>query len=91
MEQVMEYSISDFLGNIGVFLIILGYLLLQLERIRSTDLVYSLLNLIGAVLIIISLMQEFNLSAFVIEVFWVIISFIGIIRFLTQNSRLRDT
>jgi predicted membrane-bound spermidine synthase len=87
----MEYSITDFLGNIGVFLIILAYLLLQLGRIRSTDLVYSMLNLIGAVLIIISLTQEFNLSAFVIEVFWVIISFIGIVRFLAQNSKLRNT
>ena len=87
----MEYSITDFIGNIGVFLIILAYLLLQLERIRSNDLVYSLLNLFGAVLIIISLIQEFNLSAFVIEVFWVIISFIGIVRFLIQNSKPQNT
>ena len=39
---------------------------LQLERIDSRSILYSALNGVGAVLVILSLLVEFNLSAFVI-------------------------
>jgi len=68
------------LGNIGVMMIVGTYLALQLERIRSTSLTYSVLNAVGAALIAVSLLVDFNLSAFLIEVFWVAISLIGIQR-----------
>ena len=37
-----------------------------------------MLNALGASLIIVSLLFDFNLSAFIVEAFWVIISLIGI-------------
>jgi len=61
---------------------VLCYLALQLERMRSTDLSYSLLNAVGAVLILISLTERFNLSAVIIEIFWIAISVIGIAKAL---------
>ena len=76
----MDYSWHDVCGNIGVAMIIGTYLALQLERIRSTTLSYSVLNAVGAALIAVSLLFEFNLSALLIEVFWVAISLIGIQR-----------
>ncbi len=83
----MNYSVFDFIGNIGVFFIILGYLLLQTNKINSTDIKYSLLNIVGASLVIISLMENFNMSAFIIEAFWVAISFIGIYNYLKNKSK----
>lgn len=77
----MKYSFTDFLGNVGVVLIIIDYLLLQLNRIRSNSLSYSLLNALGASLIIISLISNFNLSAFIMEAVWVIISLFGLYRY----------
>ena len=77
----MKYGLTDFLGNIGVVLIIIDYLLLQLNRISSNSLSYSLLNAIGASLIIISLMFNFNLSAFIMEATWVLISLFGLYRY----------
>jgi hypothetical protein len=77
----MKYSFTDFLGNIGVVLIIIDYLLLQLNRISSSSLSYSLLNAIGAGLIIISLLFNFNLSAFIMEAIWVVISLFGLYRY----------
>ncbi|MBN2426290.1 MAG: hypothetical protein JXR46_11465 [Calditrichaceae bacterium] len=74
----MNYTIYDFLGNIGVLLIIGAYFMLQINRLKSTDLSYSFMNAAGAVLIIISLLFEFNYSAFIVEVFWLIISIYGI-------------
>jgi hypothetical protein len=77
----MKYSFTDFLGNVGVVLITIDYLLLQLDRIGSNSLTYSLLNAVGAGLIIISLIFNFNLSAFIMEAIWVVISLFGLYRY----------
>ena len=81
----MEYTIYDFAGNIGVTLMIVTYLLLQLDKIKSSNFYYSLLNVIGSALVILSLIDSFNLSAFIVEAFWLIISFVGIIRFVISK------
>jgi hypothetical protein len=81
----MKYGLLDFLGNIGVLLLMIAYLLLQLNKL-SNGLVYSLVNAVGAGLIVLSLLSNFNLSAFLMEVFWVLISLIGIYRHLRPKS-----
>ena len=45
-----------FVGTTGVVIILVTYFLLQTERLGSTEVIYSLLNLIGATLIAISLL-----------------------------------
>ena len=74
----MDYGVMDFVGNLGVAILMITYLLLQLDKIKSANLSYSVLNAIGASLIVASLIVDFNLSALLMEVFWVLISFIGI-------------
>ena len=81
----MQYSLYDFLGNVGVSLIIITYLLLQLGRMSSTTFKFSFLNAIGALLIIISLFYQFNLSAFIIEAFWLLISCMGLYKFFSKK------
>ena len=76
----MNYHWYDFIGNFGVFLILAAYLLLQLNKLENESLLYSLLNGFGALFILISLYYDFNLSAFVIESFWLLFSLIGIIK-----------
>ncbi len=83
----MTYSIYDVLGNIGVFLIILTYFLLQIRKLTSESLLYSVLNALGASLIIVSLLFDFNLSAFIVEAFWVIISLIGIGKYYLPRKK----
>jgi hypothetical protein len=80
----------DFAGIAGVILILIAYLMLQLGRWGGIDLRYTLLNLAGALLIIVSLIYDFNLSAFLMEAAWVLISFIGIYRALAAHAP-RDT
>jgi multidrug transporter EmrE-like cation transporter len=81
----MNYQWFDFVGNVGVFLILVSYLLLQIEKIESKSVSYSLTNAIGAVLIIISLCFDFNLSSFTIEVFWLLISLYGLVHIMRTN------
>lgn len=83
----MQHAWYDFVGIIGTGFIIVTYVLLQIERIRSASLLYSLLNAAGASLIIVSLIFNFNLSAFIVEFFWLLISLFGIGKSLRKNFR----
>lgn len=74
----MDYSWFDLVGNVGVLLMVIAYLLLQLEKISSSAVSYLLLNAVGAVLVMISLTFRFNLSAFLMEAFWLVISLYGL-------------
>ena len=76
----MDYSWFDLVGNIGVLLMVVAYLLLQLEKLSSSALSYLLLNTVGALLVIISLKFRFNLSAFLMEAFWLLISLFGLMK-----------
>ncbi len=85
----MTYGWHDLLGIIGVVLILATYMLLQLEKLSATSFLYSATNGLGASLILVSLIYEFNLSAFIIEAFWLLISIYGIVRYFSRNkSRL---
>ena len=76
----------DLTGFIGVLLIIVAYLLLQLDKLPSSSPRYSLLNAGGALLIIVSLIFAFNLSAFIVEAFWFLISLLGLWRALISRK-----
>ena len=73
----MNYGVMDLVGNVGVVILMVTYLLLQLDKIKSAHLSYSVLNALSQP-DSCSLVVNFNLSAMLMEVFWVLISFIGI-------------
>jgi hypothetical protein len=87
----MEYGWYDFAGNVGVGLMVIGYLLLQAERISSRDLSYSVMNCAGALLVIVSLLYRFNLSAFMVEVFWLLISIYGLFKYFAKARVTRPS
>jgi hypothetical protein len=78
----MSCAWYDLSGNVGVALIIGAYGLMQLRRLEATGLAYSALNAVGALLIMVSLIFDFNASAMIVEVFWFGISVLGIGRCL---------
>ena len=82
----MQYAWYDIIGSIGVGLIILTYVALQLEKIRSKALIYSLLNALGAGLILVSLVYSFNFAAFIVEFFWVLISIYGVVKYFWKRN-----
>jgi predicted membrane protein len=87
----MNYGPMDLLGNIGVVGLVFTYLMLQLNKLSSDGLAYSLLNAISAGLIVASLLFNFNLSALLVEVFWVLISCLGIYRYFRLKSLRSET
>lgn len=86
-NNALSYAWYDLVGNIGVALIILSYLLLQIGRLASDGWIYSFMNLLGAVCVLISLLFAFNLSSFVIEIFWIGISLVGLIRWSIRRRQ----
>ena len=83
----LDYSWFDLVGNIGVLLMVVAYLLLQLEKLSSSAVSYLLLNTVGALMVIVSLTFRFNLSAFLMEAFWLLISLFGLAKPLISRTR----
>lgn len=83
--------IFDVIGMVGVTLVLTAYGLVQLNRIDVKTLRYSIINSLGAFFILISLIVNFNLSAFVIEIFWLIFSIGGIYSSMKRRARQRDS
>jgi len=78
-------TIYDIIGTFGVGIIVVTYILLQVERIRSEHVLYSILNAIGALLILISLYYSFNFPSFIVEFFWLLISLFGVGKYLRRR------
>lgn len=82
-------TLPDIIGLLGAGMIILAYFLNQSRVLRSEDIRYPLINLIGALLITYSLFFTFNLASFVIEMFWIAISLMGIYKAMRERARTR--
>jgi hypothetical protein len=83
--MTMDYHYYDFIGNLGVALILGSYLLVQLRRLAATGLANVIANGVGAACVLYSLVFDFNLSAFIIEAAWLLISILGLVRILRER------
>ena len=84
-----NYQLHDFVGGLGVMMILSAYLLMQLDKLSSKSLLFSVLNGLGAALVLYSLYFDFNLSAVVIELFWLGISLLGVILALRRRIQVQ--
>ena len=70
--------LANIIGMIGTLLVVGCYFLMQLNKLDPKGLRFNLINLLGATFLLLSLLVHFNLPSFVIELFWIIASIIGI-------------
>jgi len=70
----------EMVGLAGVVLVLLAYFGLQSGKLRGDGIPFQLANIFGAGGIAISLVYDFNLSAMVIELAWIVISIYGLVR-----------
>ncbi len=83
----MTYQFYDLVGILGVAMIVGSYFLIQLRKMSGTSLSYTVLNGMGAAFILYSLLYEFNMSAFIVELFWLLISLMGVGRIIIEKRR----
>ena len=81
----------DIVGVTGALLIVTAYFLLQTEKISNQSPSFSIINALGALLILFSLCFEFNLAAFFIEFFWLLISVYGVWKWIRLQADLEKT
>ncbi|GAB4534674.1 MAG: hypothetical protein Tsb0010_14840 [Parvularculaceae bacterium] len=79
------FAWHDFVGYAGVGLIVIAYFALQTGRMKGEAIGFSAMNAVGAALILVSLTQTFNAASFVIEIFWLAISLIGLARAFSRR------
>ena len=79
--------LADIIGMMGTSLVVGAFFLLQLNKVKPTGLNYNVMNLTGALFLLFSLCINFNLASFVIEIFWIIASVIGLMRYV-KNKKL---
>ena len=72
--------ITDVVGMVGVVLVLVAYQLLQTGKLPADKPTYYWINLSGSVLILFSLFFTWNLASVIIEIAWIVISVLGIVR-----------
>ena len=80
-------TFPDLIGIIGIVCVLSCYFLVQSERMSANSTKYQALNMIGCVLILISLLFAFNLPSAIIQIVWFFISLYG---FLRNFSKRKD-
>jgi hypothetical protein len=68
------------IGIIGVVMVLVAYLLLQIDKLPQGSITFSLLNFVGSIFILVSLYFTWNLASGIIEIAWLIISLFGLIK-----------
>lgn len=81
----MTMSIADLVGLVGVAAYLSAYGLLQLGILKVEDGRYALLNGTGALLILYSLIYEFNLPSFITQTAWLILTIVGYARLRSKR------
>ncbi|RXJ90906.1 hypothetical protein CRV01_04620 [Arcobacter sp. CECT 8983] len=66
--------------------VVFAYFLLQTNKYTITSIPYQVLNLVGAILLFISLCVHFNLGSLVIEIFWILITLYGMAKNLKRKK-----
>jgi hypothetical protein len=80
------YTWSDFVGNLGVVLLITTFYLNVAGKLNSKGLVYNVGNLLVAILLGINLYFRPNISSIIIEIFWAGISIYGIVNYYRNKK-----
>lgn len=73
-------KLKELVGWIGVVLILFGYTLITLGIIEPKSITYGLINLLGALGIIISSYYKRDYQPVILNVIWLIVAIIGITR-----------
>ncbi len=79
--EAASTEIYQAIGVAGFVLYMLSYFLLQIGKIQGSGNVYILMNLMAASFVLVSLVHNFNLASALIQISWILISIIGLIRF----------
>ena len=82
----MTFDWATIVGLVGSVLFVGGFAYANAAT-QIDKVLFNLINLIGAILLLISLYVHFNLAAFALEVCWGLIALISLIKALVERRR----
>jgi hypothetical protein len=80
----MKHKAENYFGWYGVLAILLAYLLISFNAITAKSLVYQLLNLTGAVGIIVEALSKKDTQPAVLNAIWAVIAVVAIVRIIVM-------
>ncbi|TDF41752.1 hypothetical protein EYS14_02575 [Alteromonadaceae bacterium M269] len=80
------HFIAQGAGLVGAAFVLCAYFMISQKKWSEGQVRYHLFNILGAGLILFSLTFDFNIAAFVIQVFWIVIGFLGLYRLKNKES-----
>lgn len=88
----MTFLWHDWCGYVGVALVLLAFLLLQAHKLHGNGLLYQLMNILGALGVILSLVfgAAMNWPAFLMQVAWIVIGVFGIVHSARARREARE-
>ena len=86
LTALPEYFFET-IGVIGFCLYVLAYTLLTLRLLAGNSVKYFSLNLTAASCVLIGLTVSFNLASALIQLFWVVMSLVGITLHVLRPAR----
>lgn len=78
--------LSNIIGLTGTTMVVSAYIMLQTNVIDSKSLMFNLINLFGALFLLFSLTINFNMASFIIEIFWIGASLIGLYKWAKNRK-----
>ena len=77
--------LANIIGMIGTLFVVGTYFLMQLNKLDPKGFLFNVINLLGAIFLLLSLLVHFNLASLIIEIFWIAASLIGIYKNYQQR------
>lgn len=82
-----QFTVFEISGLLGVALYVGNYGALQLGLLDGNSMRYTILNGSAASLVLISLLQDWNMASALIQIMWIGISIVGICRALIKRRQ----
>lgn len=79
------------LGVVGFIVKTIGYTLVQTGRLDGNSLRYTFCNIVAAALVLVSMFDQFNLSAMLSQLMWISVGGVGVFRQTRRAGRRCDT
>src|SRR3954453_15067565 len=83
----MTPPIYELAGFAGAAIIVVAYFAVTQGWLNALDWRFPAANVLGSLLILVSLWFEWNFPSVVIEIFWALISLVGLVRSLAERRR----
>ena len=90
MENLDMLTLPDIVGFMGVGLILIAYFWQQTKGVGATDWLHPVINALGSVLMLVSLIYKPNMPSIFIQLSWIAISALGFARTIRARQAAKQ-